>query len=149
MKLILTQEVTGLGTPGDVVEVKDGYGRNYLMPRGLAVAWTKGGEKQVASIRRARLARAVASVEEAQQLRAALESRPVKLAARAGASGRLFGAITPADVAAAVEAAGSGKVDRRKVELAQPIKSLGDYKVLVRLHPEVQATVSLQVIASK
>ena len=148
MKLILTQEVTGLGTPGDVVEVKDAYGRNYLMPRRLAVAWTKGGEKQVASIRKARQAREVATLEEAQQLRSRLEARTVKLAVRAGAAGRLFGAVTPADVAAAVEAAGSGTVDRRKVELAQPIKSLGDYKVLIRIHPEVQAKVSLQVIAA-
>lgn len=147
MKLILTQEVTGLGAPGDVVEVKDGYGRNYLVPRGLAVAWSKGGEKQVAAIRGARTAREVKTLEEAQQIRASLESRKVKLTARAGASGRLFGAITPADVATAVEAAGSPKVDRRKVELSQPIKSLGDYTVLVRLHPEVQAKVSLQVIA--
>jgi large subunit ribosomal protein L9 len=149
MKLILTQEVTGLGTPGDVVEVKDGYGRNYLVPRGLAVAWTKGGEKQVASIRKARRAREVASIEEAQKLRTSLEARTVKLTVRSGATGRLFGAVTPADVAAAIESAGSGAVDRRKVELAQPIKSLGDYKVLVRLHPEVQATVNLQVIAAK
>jgi large subunit ribosomal protein L9 len=149
MKLILTQEVTGLGTPGDVVEVKDGYGRNYLVPRGLATAWTKGGEKQVATIRRARQAREVATLEEAQQIRASLEARTVKLAVRAGGTGRLFGAVTPGDVAAAVAAAGSGSVDRRKVELAQPIKALGDYKVLVRLHPEVQATVKLQVVAAK
>jgi len=148
MKLILTQEVTGLGTPGDVVEVKDGYGRNYLVPRGLAVAWTKGGEKQVASIRKARQAREVATLEEAQRLRSSLESRTVTLAVRAGASGRLFGAITPADVAAAVESTGKGSVDRRKVELAQSIKSLGDYTVLVRLHPEVQATLSLKVVAA-
>jgi large subunit ribosomal protein L9 len=148
MKLILTQEVTGLGTPGDVVEVKDGYGRNYLVPRGLAVGWTKGGEKQVTSIRTARTIREVKSLEEAQQIRQSLEARSIKLPARAGASGRLFGAITPADVAKAIESAGSHKVDRRKVELSQPIKSLGDYTVLVRLHPDVQAKVSLQVIAS-
>ena len=149
MKLILTQEVTGLGTPGDVVEVKDGYGRNYLVPRGLAVAWTKGGEKQVSSIRIARSTREVKSLDEARQIRAALESRTITMPARAGASGRLFGAITPADVAAAVESAGSPKVDRRKVELSQPIKSLGDYTVLVRLHADVQAKVSLRVVASK
>jgi large subunit ribosomal protein L9 len=147
MKLILTQEVTGLGTPGDVVEVKDGYGRNYLVPRGLAVAWTKGGEKQVTSIRNARRTREIKSLDEAKQVRATLESRPVRLTARAGASGRLFGAITPADVAAAVESTGNTPVDRRKVELSQPIKSLGDYTVLIRLHPDVQAKVSLQVVA--
>jgi large subunit ribosomal protein L9 len=148
MKLILTQEVTGLGSPGDVVEVKDGYGRNYLVPRGLAIAWTKGGEKQVAAIRGARSAREVKSLEEAQQVRAALEGKKVTLPAKAGANGRLFGAVTTADVAEAVAKVGGPKVDRRKVELQQPIKSLGDYSVLVRLHPEVQAKVSVSVVAS-
>ena len=148
MKLILTQEVDGLGAPGDVVEVKDGYGRNYLVPRGFAVAWTKGGEKQVASIRKARKAREIATLEDAQAVRQQLESRAVTLTARAGANGRLFGAITPGDVADAVAAVGGPQVDRRKVELAQPIKSLGDYTVKVRLHPEVQANVTLQVVAA-
>ena len=148
MKLILTQEVTGLGTPGDVVEVKNGYGRNYLVPRGLAVAWTKGGEKQVASIQAARAAREVKSVEEAQTLRAALEKAPVRLAVRAGAAGRLFGAVTPADIAAAVVAAGGPSVDKRKIEVATAIKSTGDYTVSVRLHPEVAAKVALQVVAA-
>jgi large subunit ribosomal protein L9 len=147
MKLILTQEVTGLGTPGDVVEVKDGYGRNYLVPRGFAIAWTKGGEKQVATIRNARSAREVKSLEEAQQVRAALERTKVTLPAKAGANGRLFGAVTTADVAEAVAKVGGPKVDRRKVELQQPIKSLGDYSVLVRLHPEVQAKVAVSVVA--
>jgi large subunit ribosomal protein L9 len=147
MKLILTQEVTGLGAPGDVVEVKDGYGRNYLVPRGYAVAWTKGGEKQVAAIRKARSAREIKSLEEAQQVRAALESTKVTLAAKAGANGRLFGAVTTADVAEAVAKVGGPKVDRRKVELPQPIKALGDYDVLVRLHPDVQAKVAVSVVA--
>ena len=147
MKLILTQEVTGLGTPGDVVEVKDGYGRNYLVPRGYAVAWTKGGEKQVAAIRNARSAREIRSLEEAQQVRATLESARVTVPAKAGANGRLFGAVTTADVADAVAKVGGPKVDRRKVELPQPIKSLGDYTVLVRLHPEVQAKVPVSVVA--
>ncbi|MBK7623356.1 MAG: 50S ribosomal protein L9 [Kineosporiaceae bacterium] len=147
MKLILTQEVTGLGTPGDVVDVKDGYGRNYLLPRGLAVAWTKGGEKQVASIQAARSAREVASLEEAQSIRATLEGKPVTLTVRAGTNGRLFGAVTTADVAAAVAAVGGPQVDRRKVELTQPIKSTGDYTVSVRLHPEVAAKVAVKVVA--
>ena len=147
MKLILTQEVTGLGSPGDVVEVKDGYGRNYLVPRGFAIGWSKGGEKQVAAIRGARSAREVKTLEEAQQVRAALEGKKVTLPAKAGANGRLFGAITTADVAEAVAKVGGPKVDRRKVELQQPIKSLGDYSVLVRLHPEVQAKVSVSVVA--
>jgi large subunit ribosomal protein L9 len=147
MKLILTQEVTGLGTPGDVVEVKDGYGRNYLVPRGFAVAWTKGGEKQVEAIRKARSSREIKSLEEAQQVRATLERATVTLPAKAGTNGRLFGAVTTADVADAVAKVGGPKVDRRKVELPQPIKSLGDYTVLVRLHPEVQARVPVSVVA--
>jgi large subunit ribosomal protein L9 len=147
MKLILTQEVTGLGTPGDVVEVKDGYGRNYLVPRGYAVAWTKGGEKQVTAIRGARATREIKSLEEAQQVRATLEGTRVTLPAKAGANGRLFGAVTTADVADAVAKVGGPKVDRRKVELPQPIKSLGEYSVLVRLHPEVQAKVAVTVVA--
>jgi large subunit ribosomal protein L9 len=147
MKLILTQEVTGLGTPGDVVEVKDGYGRNYLVPRGFAVAWTKGGEKQVEAIRKARSSREIKSLEEAQQVRATLEGAKVTLPAKAGANGRLFGAVTTADVADAVAKVGGPKVDRRKVELPQPIKSLGEYTVLVRLHPDVQARVPVSVVA--
>jgi large subunit ribosomal protein L9 len=147
MKLILTQEVTGLGTPGDVVDVKDGYARNYLLPRAFATPWTKGGQKQVESIRKARKAREVASLEEAQSLRQSLESKPVKLTAKAGQGGRLFGAVTVADVAAAVTAAGGPSVDKRKVELGHPIKTTGEYAVKVRLHADVQATVKVQVVA--
>jgi len=148
MKLILTQEVGGLGAPGDVIDVKDGYGRNYLLPRGLATAWTKGGEKQVASIRGARASREIATLDEAQSIKARLESAPVRLPANAGASGRLFGAVTPADVAAAVKSDLGREIDRRKVEIAQPIKTLGSYQVHVRLHADVQATVDLEVVAA-
>jgi large subunit ribosomal protein L9 len=148
MKLILTQEVSGVGAPGDVVEVKDGYGRNYLVPRGLAVAWTKGAEKQVTSIRKARAAREIATLEEAQQVKQSLESRRVRLAVRAGANGRLFGAVTTGDVAEAITSAGGPSIDRRKVELTGPIKALGEHAVLVRLHPEVQAKVTVQVVGA-
>jgi large subunit ribosomal protein L9 len=147
MKLILTHEVTGLGAPGDVVEVKDGYGRNYLMPRGLAVTWSKGGEKQVTSIRRARTARQIATLDEAKQVRQALESRAVTIKAKAGASGRLFGAVTPGDVADAVVEVGGPQVDKRKVELTTPIKSVGEYAATVRLHENVSATVKIKVVA--
>ena len=147
MEVILRADVSGLGNKGDVVDVANGYGRNYLLPRGLAVAWTKGGEKQVASIQAARQAREVASLEEAQSIRATLEGKPVTLTVRAGTNGRLFGAVTTADVAAAVAAVGGPQVDRRKVELTQPIKSTGDYTVSVRLHPEVAAKVALKVVA--
>jgi large subunit ribosomal protein L9 len=146
MKLILTQEVSGLGTPGDVVEVKDGYARNYLVPRGLATAWTKGGQKQVDSIRKARQSREIATLDEAQQVKARLEGEAVTLTANAGASGRLFGAVTPGDVAEAVKAAKGVDVDKRKIEIAQPIKTLGSYQVHVRLHADVQAAVDLEVV---
>ena len=146
MKLILTQEVGGLGAPGDIVEVKDGYGRNFLLPRGLATPWTKGGQKQVESIQKARKAREIATLEEAQQVKAKLESKSVRLTANAGASGRLFGAITPGDVAAAVQSTVGTQVDKRKVEIMQPIKTVGSYQVHVRLHSDVQATVDLEVV---
>jgi large subunit ribosomal protein L9 len=147
MKLILTQEVTGLGAPGDVVDVKDGYARNFLLPRSLATPWTKGGEKQVESIRKARASREIATLEQAQQVKARLEGRSVTLTAHAGAGGRLFGAITTADVAAAVAQAGGPELDRRKIELRAPIKVVGRHDVSVRLHPEVAATVAVEVVA--
>ncbi len=147
MKLILTHEVSGLGTAGDIVDVRDGYGRNFLLPRGLATGWTRGGEKQVDAIRKGRASREVKSLAEARQLKATLEAKPVTLAAKAGQSGRLFGAITPSEIAAAVRAGGGPELDRRRIELTAPIKSTGTHSALVRVHPEVQATVSLTVVA--
>ena len=146
-KLILTHEVTGLGTPGDVVEVKDGYARNYLVPRGLATAWSKGAEKQVTSIRKARKAREIATLDEAKAVRDALQAKPVVVTAKAGDGGRLFGAITTTEIADAVKAAGAPEVDKRKVEVGQPIKARGDYSVQVRLHPEVTARIDVKVVA--
>ncbi|GER23044.1 50S ribosomal protein L9 [Zafaria cholistanensis] len=148
-KLILTHEVTGLGAAGDVVEVKDGYARNYLLPRNFAITWSKGGEKQVESIKAARAARAVASLEEAKQLAASLSAKPVKLTVKAGATGRLFGTVKTDDIAKAVEAAGLGKIDKRKVEITEHIKSTGAHQATVRLHEDVSATIDLQVVAAK
>ncbi len=147
MKLILTSDVLGLGAPGDVVEVKDGYGRNYLQPRGLAVAWTKGGEKQVTQIKRARSSREVRDLDHAKEIKAALESKPVQLVSKAGKGGRLFGSIGGADVAQAVAASGGPSVDKRKVTLTAPIKSVGTHTATVALHPEVSALVTLEVVA--
>jgi large subunit ribosomal protein L9 len=146
MKLILTQEVSGLGGPGDVVEVKDGYGRNFLVPRGAAIRWTRGGEKQVSSIKRGREVREVRDVGHAQEIKGSLEDLTVTLPVRAGAGGRLFGAVTVADVVAAVRQAGGPELDKRKVEVGQPIKTVGAHQVTVRLHPEVAATVSVEVV---
>ena len=120
MKLILTQDVPGLGAPGDVVEVKDGYGRNYLMPRGFAIAWTRGGEKQVTQIKRARKVREVRDLGHANEIKQALEALTITMPAHAGETGRLFGSITNADVADAVKAAGGPVLDKRKVALAGP-----------------------------
>lgn len=145
MKLILTQEVTGLGTPGDIVEVKDGYGRNYLIPRGFAMKWTRGGQKQVDSIRRARAVREVRDVGQAQELADNLRSLQVTLPARVGRSGRLFGSITAADIADAVTAAGGPSLDKRRIELRNPIKTVGAHQVTIRLHPEVSAAVDIEV----
>ena len=148
-KLILTNEVSGLGSAGDVVEVKDGYARNYLIPNGLAVAWSKGGEKQVASIRAARNARAIASEEEAKSLKAKLEQAPIKITMRSGINGRLFGAVKTADVAAAVAALGYGELDKRKIELSAPIKVAGNHSATVRLHDGVVANITIQVVGKK
>lgn len=148
MKLILTNEVTGLGEPGDVVDVKDGYARNFLMPRGLATAWSKGAESQVTAIRKARKAREIATLDEAKSTRDSLQSKAVVVKAKAGDSGRLFGAVTTTDIAEAVAAAGAPAVDKRKIEIGQPIKSTGEYTVTVRLHADVSANIKLKVVAA-
>ncbi len=145
MRLILTQDVTGLGTPGDLVEVKDGYGRNYLLPRGLAIPATRGAEKQVATIRRAREVREVRDLGQATDIKRQLEALSVRLSARTGGGGRLFGSVTASDIAAAITAAGGPKVDRRKIELAGAIKSVGTHAVTVRIHDEVSAKVEVEV----
>ena len=146
MKLILTQEVTGLGDPGDVVEVKDGYGRNFLVPQGLATAWTRGGEKQVTQIKRARSKREVRDRDHALEIKATLEASPIVISARAGAQGRLFGSITVTDIAEAIRVV---DVDKRKLVLASPIKVAGKHTVTVRLHPDVIAEIVLDVRGKK
>lgn len=148
MKVILTHEVARLGTAGDVVQVKDGYARNYLLPRSLATPWTKGGQKQVDAISRAREARAVRSLDDARALKGALEAQVINVSARAGESGRLFGAVTTAEIATAITEAGVGSVDRRTIQVEQPIRSTGPAEVQVRVHPEVSATVTLNVVRS-
>jgi large subunit ribosomal protein L9 len=148
MKLILTHEVSNLGEPGDIVEVKDGYGRNYLLPRQFAIRWSKGAARQVESIKAARDAHAVHDLEDAQQIKGRLEAEPVNVGVRAGEGGRLFGAVTVSDIAAALAEAGTS-VDKRRIEVGNPIKSLGAHEVAVRVHPEVSATVRLNVVSAK
>ncbi|HEX6968866.1 MAG TPA: 50S ribosomal protein L9 [Micromonosporaceae bacterium] len=149
MKIILTQEVSGLGAAGDIVEVKDGYGRNYLLPQGFAIPWTKGGEKQVMDIKRAREAREIRDLGQATEIKERLAALKVNLPARAGSGGRLFGSITPAEIVDAVKAAGGPALDRRRLELPGTIKALGTHRVRVRLHPEVTAEFNLNVVAAK
>jgi large subunit ribosomal protein L9 len=130
-----------------VVEVKDGYGRNYLVPRGLAITWTKGGEKQVAQIRRGREVREIADRGQAQQVAAQLSALKVELPARAGQGGRLFGSVTAVDIVEAVKSAGGPTLDKRRVELPTAhIKTVGTHTVSVRLHPEVVASVDVEVV---
>ncbi|MEU2867795.1 50S ribosomal protein L9 [Streptomyces olivoreticuli] len=148
MKIILTHEVSGLGTAGDVVDVKDGYARNYLVPRGFAIRWTKGGEQDVAQIRRGRKIREIATIEQANEVKGQLEGTKVRLATRAGDAGRLFGSVTPADIAAAIEASGGPKVDKRRVEVGSPIKTLGAHQISVRLHADVVAKLGIEVVAA-
>ncbi len=148
MKLILTQEVTGLGAPGDVIEVKAGYGRNYLVPRSLAMPWTRGSEQQIEMIKRARAAREIRSLDDAREAASRLSGLKVRLQTRAGQGGRLFGSVSTADIAAAVRSAGGPELDRRKIEVANPIKTIGSHRVSVRLHPEVSATLDVEVTAS-
>ena len=148
-KLILTNEVAVLGSAGDVVEVKNGYARNFLIPQGFATAWTRGGEKQVASIRAARESRAIHDHEEAVALKNTLETNKVKLSVKAGAEGRLFGAVKTVDVANAVKAAGLGDLDKRKIHITTPIKSVGEHEATIRLRDDLTAVITLQVVAAK
>ena len=149
MKVIMTQEVSGLGAPGDIVEVKDGYGRNYLLPQGLAIGWTKGAERQVAVIQRARSAREIRDLGHANEVKAQLEGLKINLSVRSGEGGRLFGSVTPAEIVDAVKAAGGPALDRRRLELAGHIKAVGTHPVRVRLHPEVTARFDLNVLKAK
>ncbi|MFG1607075.1 50S ribosomal protein L9 [Actinoplanes sp. NPDC049265] len=149
MKIILTQEVTGLGGPGDIVEVKDGYGRNYLLPQGFAMRWTKGAEKQVTVIKRAREAREIRDLGHANEVKDQLSGLKVSLSARSGNGGRLFGSITPAEIVDAIKAAGGPSLDRRRLELPGQIKTTGQHNVKIRLHPEVTATFPVTVVGAK
>jgi large subunit ribosomal protein L9 len=146
MKLILTAAVDKLGLAGDVVEVKDGYGRNFLVPRGLAITWTKGAEKQIEGIKRSRDAREIRGLDHAQQVRSELEGLTIELGVRAGETGKLFGAVTPADVIGAIKKAGGPSVDKRAVQIGKPIKNLGVHTVGVKLHEAVTAHVQVTVV---
>jgi large subunit ribosomal protein L9 len=147
MKLILTREVKGLGFAGDIVTVKDGYGRNFLIPNGQAIAWSKGGESQIDGIKRARAAREIRDADHANQVKASLESQEVAVTGRAGSEGRLFGSITDKEIAAAIKSLTGIDIDRHKVTTGGQIKKVGKYQVKVALHSNVVANVNLVVTA--
>jgi large subunit ribosomal protein L9 len=148
MKLILTQEVANLGAPGDIVEVKDGFGRNYLMPRGLAIRWTRGAEKQIESIKKARSVREVRDLGHADEIRQQLEGLTVRIPTQAGSSGRLFGAVSVTDIVEAVKSAGGPDIDKRRIQMSAPVKTVGSHQVSVKVHDEVTATLNLEVVST-
>ena len=148
MKLILTREVSGLGQAGDVVTVKDGFARNFLLPRGNAIAWSLGGEKQIEGIRRGRASREVRDLDHAREIKAILEAATVSVAVKVGTSGRLFGSVTDKDVAAAIKAATGLDIDRHNLKLGGHIKKTGVHAVKVSLAHQVVANVSVSVIAA-
>lgn len=148
MKLILTKEVDGLGLPGDVVDVKDGYGRNYLVPRGYAIKWTVGGEKQIVQIKRAQDSRRIRDLSHAEEIKARIEALNVRVQAKAGEGGKLFGSVTTNQVAEAIKAAGGSLVDKRSISLPGHIKTTGTHAVEIDLHPGVVARVNLEVVGA-
>lgn len=147
MKLILTREVTGLGSAGDVVTVKDGYARNFLLPNGNAIAWSVGGEKQIEGIRRARSAREIRDLDHAREIKAALELAPILVKAKVGATGSLFGSVTDKDLISAIKASVGIDIDRHRLK-APVMKKLGSYTAKVTLHAQVGAIVQVQVVAA-
>jgi large subunit ribosomal protein L9 len=149
MKLILTREVAGLGTAGDVVTVKDGFARNFLLPRGNAIAWSLGGEKQIESIRRARSVREVRDIDHAKEIKAKLEAATVVTKVKVGAKGALFGSVTDKDVASAIKSATGLDIDRHAIATKGHIKKLGAHDVKVTLGHNVTAKVSVNVVADK
>ncbi len=149
MRVILRQSVPSLGQRDDVVTVADGYARNYLLPRGLAVAATAAGLREVEAGRTRAQARTDHDLRAAEEVRAKVDGRTLAVSARAGEAGRLFGSVTAQDIAQAIAAQVGVEVDRRRIELADPIKKVGTYTAALRLHPKVEASVHVEVQPSK
>ena len=147
MKLILTREVAGLGHAGDVVTVKDGYARNFLLPRGSAIAWSKGGETQIAGIRRARQARDIRDKDHANEIKTTLEAADLVVKAKVGSTGRLFGSVTEKDIALVIKSATGLDIDRHKIKLVKHVKNLGKHTAKVSLMTGVAANITVNVTA--
>ena len=149
MKLILTREVPGLGNAGDVVTVKDGYGRNFLLPRGNAIVWSKGGEGQIDGIKRARIAREIRDLDHAKEIKNKLESSNVIVKVKVGSSGTMFGSVTDKAIVAAIKSATGETVDRHKIKMDKHIKKVGKYTVKIALESAVIANVPIVVVSDK
>jgi large subunit ribosomal protein L9 len=149
MKIILNKEVDKLGTPGQVVDVADGYARNFLIPRGLAMPATKGAVKHSERLRNTHDEKVRKDLTEAQAIADKLTAKPVRVSARAGEDGRLFGSITLADVAGELETVAGVPIDRKQIRLPEPIRSVGTHEVVVHVHPDVNASVTVEVVAQQ
>ena len=147
MKLILTREVSGLGQAGDVVTVKDGFARNFLLPRGNAIAWSLGGEKQIEGIRRARSAREIRDLDHAREIKESLEKTEIVIKSKVGATGVLFGSVTDKDITAGIKAATGLDIDRHKIKLVKHVKNLGKHSAKVSLMTGVAANITVNVVA--
>ncbi len=147
MKLILTHAVSGLGAAGDVVVVKDGYARNFLLPRGNAILWSQGGERQIQGIKRARAAREIRDLGHANEIKAKLEGNEISVGAKVGSTGSLFGSVTDKDLVAAIKSTTGVDIDRHRVKLSTHIKKLGRYTAKVNLHHNVVANLTINVVA--
>ena len=147
MRVILRSDVSDLGKRGDILDVADGFARNYLVPKGLAMRATGGTESQAASMRRARDLRDAQDRAAAEEVATALVPKVITVSARAGTEGRLFGSVTSADIAAAIESQTNVRIDRRKLALGEPIKTIGTHTVPVKLHTEVEFPVTVDVVA--
>jgi len=147
MKVILRSDISGLGKRGDIVDVAEGHGRNYLLPRGLAITASEGAVAQAASMRRKRDLRDAADRESAQTIASALVAKIIDIKVKTGAEGRLYGSVTAADVASAVESQTGIVLDRKKLAVPDHIKSVGEYGVVARLHHDVQFNITINVAA--
>jgi large subunit ribosomal protein L9 len=145
MKIVLKQDVSNLGTKGSVVSVADGYARNYLIPRGMAIRATKGAIKQSEDMRRARQAAEARAKAQAEELKATLEGSVLTVTAKVGKDGKLFGSVTAADIASALEEQREVRIDRKQIELEEPIRHTGEHQVSVRLHSEVACKLTVSV----
>lgn len=147
MRVILQKEVEKLGGPGDIVEVKDGYARNFLIPRGMATQATKGALQHAERVRTQHEGREAKALDEATALAKRLEKTPVQVQAQAGEDGRLFGSVTAQQIAEAVQRSIGDEIDRHEIRLEEPIRSTGTHEARIRVHPQVDATITVQVVA--